>query len=248
MPVENTSQKSIGEWKRQIKIEQARQRAKALRYKRPALASLGWHDIVEELQEISDMCYDIRWIEDSSDVTHEALSGDEDDGAGYRMDFAQLSGDAERLSTALYDAYGEEYEDGNTTFDDCTVALIGNRFDCVGYDSIEMDYFSLCRYESELAQKESAKRLMRMTKAEMISTIGQNFGLLLAFFDLRQRFDYAKAALATATEHNLDTLRTVRAIEDAYSAWCAADCRLYSHEYYRLEKTADDLPDDFWIA
>lgn len=248
MAVADTSQKSISEWKRQIKADQARQRAKALRYKRPALATLGWHDIMAELEEISEMCYDIRWIEDSSDVTQEALSGDEDDGTGYRMDFAQLSGDAERLISALYDAYGEEYDDGNTAFDDCTVGLIGNRFDCVGYDSIEMDYFSLSRYESDLAQRESAKRLMRMTKAEMISTIGQSVGVLLAFFDLRQRFDYAKAALATATEHNLETLRTVRGIEEAYTAWCAADCRIYSDEYYRLERAASDLPDEFWIA
>lgn len=248
MPVENTSRQSLSEWKRQLKLDQARQRAKALRYKRPALATMGWHDILNELETIAEECDDIRWIEDSSDITHEALSGDEDEGAGYRMDFAQLSGDANRMLSILYDVCGDEDEDGNTGFDDCTVALIGNRFGCVGYDGIEMDYFSLCRYESELAQKESAKRLMRMTKADMIATIGQCFGTLLAFYDLRQRYDYAKAALATATEHNLDTLRTVRAIEDAYTAWCSDDCRLYSDSYYKLDRAADDLPDEIWIA
>lgn len=241
-------QREIAEWKRRVKADQARQRAKALRYKRPALATLGWHDIYNELCDIQNACEDIRWIEDSSDITQEVLSGDEDEGRGYQMDFAQLAGDAERLSSAIYDAYGEEYEDGNTTFDDCTVALLGNRFDCVGYDSIETDYYALCRYESNLAQKESAKRLMRMTKAEMLAAIGQNLGILLAFFDLRQRYDYAKAALATATEHNLDTLRTVRAIEDAYTAWCSDNCRLYSDSYYILERVADDLPNEFWIA
>ena len=81
-----------------------------------------------------------------------------------------------------------------------------------------------------------------------VSTIGQNLGILLSFYDLRQQYDYAKAALATATEHNLDTLRTVRAIEDAYTAWCSDDCRLYSDSYYKLDRAADDLPDEFWIA
>lgn len=239
---------NISAWAQRVKQEQARERAKALRYKRPALATLGWYTITQEIQDIIDACEDIRWIDDSSDVVQEVLSGDEDDGTGYRMDFAQLAGDAERLQSAMWDAFGEESEDGNTTFDDCTVALLGNRFECIGYDSIEQDYYHLTRYEDDLAQKESAKRVMRMTKAEMISTIGQDIGLLIAFYDLRQRYDYAKAALATATEHNLDTLRTVKAIEEAYDAWCEGGCRVYGSESDRLERAANDLPDVFWIA
>lgn len=242
------NQHEIAEWKRRVKADQARQRAKALRYKRPALATLGWHDIYNELCDIQNACEDIRWIEDSSDITQEVLSGDEDEGCGYQMDFAQLAGDAERLASALYDACGEMYGDDNTGFDDCLVGLLGNRFDCVGYDMIETDYFALCSYDAGLAQRESAKRLMRMTKAEMLATIGQNLGILLSFYDLRQRYDYAKAALATATEHNLDTLRTVREIEEAYAAWCADDCPQYGDKLHRLENAADDLPEIFWIA
>lgn len=242
------NQREIAEWKRRVKADQARQRAKALRYKRPALATLGWHDIYNELCDIQNACEDIRWIEDSSDITQEVLSGDEDEGCGYQMDFSQLAGDAERLASALYDACGEMYGDENTGFDDCLVGLLGNRFDCVGYDTIETDYFALCSYDAGLAQRESAKRLMRMTKAEMLTAIGQNLGILLAFYDLRQRYDYAKAALATATEHNLDTLRTVREIDEAYAAWCADDCPQYGDKLHRLERAADDLPEIFWIA
>lgn len=242
------NQRDIAEWKRRVKADQARKRAKALRYKRPALATLGWHDIYNELCDIQNACDDIRWIADSSDITQEVLSGDEDEGCGYQMDFAQLAGDAERLASALYDACGEMYGDENTGFDDCLVGLLGNRFDCVGYDMIETDYFALCSYDAGLAQRESAKRLMRMTKAEMLATIGQNLGILLAFYDLRQQYDYAKAALATATEHNLDTLRTVREIEEAYAAWCADDCPQYGDKLHRLERAADDLPEIFWIA
>lgn len=241
-------QREIAEWKRRVKADQARQRAKALRYKRSALATLGWHDIYNELCDIQQACEDIRWIEDSSDITQEVLSGDEDEGCGYQMDFAQLAGDAERLASALYDACGEMYGDDNTGFDDCLVGLLGNRFDCVGYDMIETDYFALCSYDAGLAQRESAKRLMRMTKADMLTAIGQNLGILLAFYDLRQQYDYAKAALATATEHNLDTLRTVREIEEAYAAWCADDCPQYGDKLHRLERAADDLPEIFWIA
>ena len=241
--------KEIAAWKQQVKKDQARQRARALRYKRPALATLGWETITSEIQDIIDACEEIRWIEDSSDVTQEVMYGDEDEGCGYQLDFSQLAGDAERLQSAMYDAFGEESEDGNTTFDDCTVALLGNRFECIGFDSLENDYFGLTRYEADAAQKESAKRVMRMTKAEMISTIGQNLGLLLAFYDLRQRYDYAKAALATATEHNMETLRAVKAIEDAYEEWANEEFNSrYGKAWDRLEKAANDLPDVFWIA
>ena len=90
---------------------------------------------------------------------------------------------------------------------------------------------------------------MRMTKAEIISTIGQNLGLLIAFYDLRQRYDYAKAALATATEHNLDTLRAVKAIEEAYDEWASSEFNSrYGKAWDRLERVANDLPDVFWIA
>lgn len=241
--------KEIAAWKQQVKKDQARQRARALRYKRPALATLGWETITSELQDIIDACEEIRWIEDSSDVTQEVMYGDEDEGCGFQLDFSQLAGDAERLQSAMWDAFGEESEDGNTTFDDCTVALLGNRFECIGFDSLENDYFGLTRYEADAAQKESAKRVMRMTKAEMISTIGQDLGLLLAFYDLRQRYDYAKAALATATEHNMETLRAVKAIEDAYEEWASEEFNSrYGKAWDRLERAANDLPDEFWIA
>ena len=70
--------KEIAAWKQQVKKDQARQRARALRYKRPALATLGWETITSELQDIIDACEEIRWIEDSSDVTQEVMYGDED--------------------------------------------------------------------------------------------------------------------------------------------------------------------------
>ena len=36
---------------------------------------------------------------------------------------------------------------------------------------------------------------MRLTKPEMIATIGQCVGVLLAFYDLRHQYDYLKAAM-----------------------------------------------------
>ena len=218
--------------------EKRRMRAQALRYRRAALATMGYETIMRELQEIGEACDDLRWAEEN--CTAPVLDGDEDDGAGYRMDFSELSADCERLLEQLYDAAD--------MFDDCTVALIGNRFECVGYDGCEADYFSLCAYDSERAATESGKRLMRLTKAEMIDTIGRSVGIMMAFYDLRQRYDYLKTALNVVLDHNLDTLHTVRSIEDAYNAWCDDGCREYGEKSRALDHAADALDDIYWIA
>lgn len=218
--------------------EKRRMRAQSLRYKRAALATMGYDTIMTELQEIGEQCDDIRWAEEN--CTEPVLDGEEDEGAGYRMEFSDLSAECEQLIEQLYDAAD--------MFDDCTVALIGNRFNCVGYDGYEQDWFSLCAYDAGRAATESGKRLMRMTKAEMIDTIGRNVGIMMAFYDLRQRFDYLKAALNVVLDHNLDTLHTVRAIEDAYAAWCDDGCKQYGDKLHRLENATNDLPEIFWIA
>lgn len=219
-------------------IEKRRMRAQALRYKRAALSTMGYDTIIAELEEISEACDDLRWAEDN--CTEPVLDGDEDEGCGYRMDFSELSADCERLL--------EQLCDNSEMFDDCTVALIGNRFQLVGYDGYETDYFALCSWESERAQTESAKRLLRMTKQEMLSTIGRSIGIMMAFYDLRQRYDYLRAALNVVLDHNLDTLHTVRGIEDAYSSWCDDGCRAWGDTYRALDRACDALDDIYWIA
>jgi hypothetical protein len=220
-------------------IEKRKMRAQALRYKRSALATMGYDTIMSELQEIGEACDDLRWAEEN--CTEPVLDGDEDDGAGYRMEFSDLSAECEMLLEQLYETGGE-------MFDDCTVALIGNRFQCVGYDGIEEDWFSLCAYDAGRAATESGKRLMRLTKAEMIDTIGRNVGIMMAFYDLRQRYDYLRAALNVVLDHNLDTLHTVRSIEDAYAAWCEDGFRTWGDKYDALRRQCDALDDIYWIA
>jgi hypothetical protein len=218
--------------------DKAIERARALRYKRSALAAMGYEIIMSELQEIYDTCSDLQWCED--DITQPVIDGDEDEGAGYRMDFSELATDAERLLDAFYSADCEH-------FDDCTVGLIGDRFACIGYDSIECDYYALSAFDAGRAQRESCKRIMRLTKAEMLTEIGKAVGMMMAFYDLRQRFDYLRAALSAVMEHNLETLRTVRSIEDAYAAWCDDGCRDYGDKYRRLHALAESLDAVYWV-
>jgi hypothetical protein len=227
----------------EFRQEAKRRKARELRFKRPALASMGWEFLQGELDDIISACSDIRWAED---VTGGVFDGDEDERLGFEMDFGDLCDSAERLQAALEQLtdYGEEPE----LYDDCTVALIGDRYRCLGFDEIEEDYFSLTAYEAELAKRESGKRLMRLTKEKMISTIGQCMGILLAFYDLRMRFDTMKAALGVLTETNLETLRAVNGIEDAYEAWNDDGAHPWGESFYALDRRLRELPEICWIA
>ena len=209
-----------------------------LRYKRPALASIGYDAMTYELDVISDKCSDIHWWTDTDDETLlNALDGDEEDAWEFRMAFTELDAKCDQLRDAIYNSCIDE-----EMFDNCTVALIGNRYDLVGFDSYEEDYFSLCGYESSLAEGEAGKRIMRMTKKEMISTIGQCFGILMAFLDIRQRFDYLSATFDILKDQNTALLDTIKEIERLYEK---------SHDNWQECRTFDDLvntlPQELWV-
>ena len=55
-------------------------RTRNLRYKRPALASMGWDSIWHELENIQEACSDVHWFfdQDGDETLLNALSGDEE--------------------------------------------------------------------------------------------------------------------------------------------------------------------------
>lgn len=214
------------------------ERAKWLRYKNGALASLGYYAIMTELDEIEEACSGVHWyLDDEGDNLTAAMDGDEEEAYEFKMAFAELEAKVEQLRECINEQWDiDEY------FDDCTVALIGNRYSMVGYDTAEEDYYSLTSYEQELAQTESGKRVCRWTKAEMLSKIGQCMGVTLAFIDLRQYYDYLKATMDILRGENMSILRVVKEIETAYES--AVDDFGGNKEFDSL---CAMLPDRVWI-
>jgi hypothetical protein len=214
------------------------ERSRNLRYKRPAIASMGFEAMRYELDAISDKCSDIHWWTDTDDETLlNALDGDGEDAWEFRMAFTELDAKCDQLRDAIYNSCIDE-----EMFDNCTVALIGNRYNLVGFDGYEEDYFALTSYESELAEGEAGKRIMRMTRKEMISTIGQCFGILMAFLDVRQRFDYLSATFDILKDQNTSLLDTIKEIERLYEK---------SHDNWQECRTFDalvnTLPQELWV-
>lgn len=220
-----------------------------LRYKRPALASMGWTAIWDELDAISESCQDIHWFIDQDDETLlNALDGDEDEVWEFKFAFADLEAKADQISEALLEQFGRGHsDDPDRDFDDCTVALIGDRYRMVGYDMDEENYYSLTGYDKDLALSEAGKRLMRKTKADMLSTIGQCVGTLIAFLDLRQSYDYLKATIDILRDENTSVLKQVKEINSAYEAanasgfWCGDDATK------RFDRLLEELPTRAWV-
>lgn len=218
------------------------ERSRNLRYKHPALTSLGYYFISDELYEIDSACEDIRWfMESDGETLLNALDGDEEDEWEFRMAFTDLDGKAENLRNMLDDIDIREY------FDDCTVGLIGNRYKTVGYDDFEEDYFSLTSFEQELAYSEAGKKFMRRTKQEMISIIGQCWGIVISYLDIRQKYDYLKATFDILKDENTSILKNIADINEAYEAASKEGFYEYSKEFRRFETLVNDLPGRIWL-
>lgn len=222
----------------QKQLDLRREKAAAMRYRRPALAELGYDFVQDGLSEIGEECDNIRYYLESDDGSDggflHAVDGDSDLSEEFRMAFCDIAGTAEQLYDALND-YGCEID--SQTFDDCTCALIGNRYSMVGFDDFEEDYYSLCRYDSERAISEAGERLMRKTKKDMIATIGQCVGIAMAYQDLRLKFEYLKAAMEVQMGINLDLLKVATEVNEAWE----------NEDWRKLERLAAGLPERVWV-
>lgn len=201
------------------KRQQAKEQAKVLRFKRPMLESLNLGYISETLWVIEEEAEDVHWHEANGSLL-EAFDGDEEGEFEFKLAFGCVASSAEHLLEAIQTWFdnAEDNDAAHRNFNDCLVALIGNRYREVGWDDYEEDYFSLCGYEEELAQTEAGKRLCRKTKAEMIALIGQCLGIVLAFSDIQLRHDRLSATLDILRGKNVALIDTIKRIEELYDA------------------------------
>lgn len=223
-------------------------RTRPLRYKRPALASMGYDSIITELDEIYSACNDVQYYMDDDNTLLNALDGDDEAEWEFKMAFSDLSAKAERLYESVYEKVRCLGHDGfERIFNDCTVALIGNRYRLIGWDYEEEDYFSLISYDEKMAFTEAGKRLMRRTKAEIIATIGQCVGILVSFLDVRQQYDYLKATMDILRDENTSLLQNIKAIDKAYQAAETVGFYSWYPEVEQFEALLGCLPQRTWL-
>ncbi len=223
-----------------------RRKARALRYKKGTLDSISFEAIQSELETIIEVCDSIRYTFESEgmEVITDALDGDEDEAFEFKMMFSDLDAKAEQFIEALTEIGGNH---GTELFDDCMVGMLGKTYKMTGYDDYEDDYFTLDHYEMELATNESAKRLMKLTKKDMLSQIGECLNICLKFLDLRQQFDYLSATLDILKGENQSVLDQISKIDTLYTQANAVNFNKNEQCVKEFNQVIASLPDRFWI-
>lgn len=142
-------------------------------WKKSVLQHLNLYDIKEYLYEISD----------NGDM-YGYDGGDE----GYYQEYKDLFDDLAAGAYRLWETLDEN--DVEENWDDMTVALLGETQKVLGYDTLENDYYHLVNgYQEELAIEEAEKRVMRLTKQDMIRCFRKVLGTLVAFYDIKTAHD-----------------------------------------------------------
>lgn len=229
------------------KEETKRNKARQLRYKKPIVKNLNLDFITQDLWDIQEECENVRWYTDSEDGTDSlinALDGDEDEAYEFKMAFADLCAECERMFEDLREEWVPE------CFDIFFVAAGagGTYGGLLGWDSYEGDYFGIDCSDS-FAEDETKKKLKQMTKDELIAASRQCFKVYQAYIGLRSRYDNLKAAIDILRDQNTGYLQTVKEIERLYEEaskdqWSRKEWSKASREW---ERYTDALPPEAWI-
>lgn len=218
------------------------ERAKQLRYKKSIAEGFNINDILDELMVICEQCNDVRYIaEGDEDTLIAALDGNEEDAYEFRMMFSELSQESENLYDKLNEEYVTEY------FDEFFCRVAGGCVRMLGYDSYEEDYYELTRFESELAQGESQKHLMKLTKQEILKAAEQCFGIASAFLNIRYKYEYLKATFDIIRDENTSFLENIKEIEKAYEEAYADEFNPFAKSTKEFERLTGALPGRAWL-
>ncbi len=219
-------------------------KARELRYKKSIAEGFNIEDIRQELFELQSEMDNVRYYADGDiDELTEALDGDEEEAYEFRMMFSELSAEAAELNDLLYD-YHDDYSE---LFDTFFAAVARGAVELVGYDSFEENYFSMTRYEQELGEGEAEKRLLEMTKKDIIKAARHCFGVACAFLNVRYKAEYLRAAMDILKGENHAFLETIKGIEKLYEDADKDGWYPFGDSVRALNKALSELPDRVWI-
>ncbi len=226
--------------------ETKRTKASQIRYKKPIVKNLNLDRIKEELWDIQGECENVHWYFNADEETLiNALDGDEEEEYEFKMMFADLCAECERMSEDLEEEWVPD------CFDRFFVAVgAGEDFGgLLGFDTYEQDYFGLpCR--EEWAEDESKKVLKRMTKDELIDASRQCFRVYQSFIALRYRYDCLKATMDILHDQNTGYLQMVKQIEDVYerAEKASSGFRIpFKKAVKELDRILENMPQEAWI-
>lgn len=228
--------------------ETKRFKAKNLRYKKPIVRNLNLDSITQDLWDIQEECENVRWYtdsEDGEDSLLNALNGDEDEAYEFKMAFADLCAECDRMREDLEEEWVPECFD--LFFVAAGAGDAGGGL--LGWDAYEQDYYGLSCTDS-FAEDEAKKRMKQMIKDDLIAAVRQCLKVYHSYSGLRNRYDSLKAAIDILHDRNTGYLQVVREIETLYekvseNGWSRGEHSKASREW---KQYTDALPQEAWIA
>lgn len=226
--------------------ETRRQKAKQLRFRKPIAKNLNLDFIKTDLYDIQEQCEDVHWFTDSddgNDTLINALDGDEDEAYEFKMAFADLCAECERMREDLHEEWIPE------CFDIFFVATASDNEEMLGWDSYEGDYYGI-GYSDNILRENASQKLKKMTKDDLIEASLQCMKIYQAYIGLRNRYDSLKNAIDVLRDQNTGQLQVVREIERMYDEVSKDYYSRYdwSKQSKEWRQYTDALPAEAWIA
>lgn len=219
------------------------QKAKNLRWKKPIVRDLNLEAIQENLSEMIVECDEIKYFIETSDeeTLINALCGDEDEAAEFRIAFSDLAVECDQMWNDLQDTYVPEW------FDTLFVAVNAGEYGsgAFGWDNYIGDYYGLDPFDTNAATKHSREKLKRLTKDELIEGVQACLKVLYAYLGLKDRYTNLKAAIDILKGQNIDNLNLVKNIEAAYEE-TQGDFHDWSAEN-KFDRLVNNLSWEAWL-
>lgn len=214
-----------------------------LSYKKVIAKDVNLEQIKQELWDILEECEDVRYFfDEDDDILIDVLDGNEDEASEIKMLFSDLAADCERMRDDLYNEYVPECFD-------ILFAAVSSDNSLLGWDKIEGDYFGFnYSYEEKTAIDEAQKKLLKLTKQQILDASQICFRIFRSYMGLKYRYDCLKAVIEVIKEKNGGYLREIRKIEDAYTRANKDNFIDYYESTRELDRLANNMPSLVWVA
>lgn len=220
-------------------------KAKQLRYKKPIVRGLNVDTIQSELWDMISACEDIHWYDNDEESLVNALDGDEDEAYEFKIAFSDLEAELDQFQEDLDSEYITPYFD--VLFPAVKARYAGGY---LGYDQYEGDYYGLEPYEYAFAESEAAKKIMSLTKKEILEAVGQCLKIAYQYMAIRYRYDCMDAAIEILRGENMERIKIIKGIEDQYLiAEKSSDGFKweYDKEVAKLDRMLQEVPQEYWV-
>ena len=222
------------------------ERTRKLRYSKSIIAKFNYDEICNDLYDIQCACEEVRYATDDEDVLIDALGGNDEEAYEFKMMFSDLEGKSEQLQRLLNDY--SYYERISEYFDQFIAGVSdGTGMRHYAWDMVEEDFYEVTSFEGNVCVQEAQKKLMRMKKEDLISCANRVFRIILAYLDLKYKYDYLSATMEILNDEQRGIIDMVKELDRLYSIADADEWYCYGESYKNYDRLLETVPDRMWI-